>query len=115
MHWSFDWLDHSFDATQTNEDHPALSVLAKFRDLERLGRRRLVGNLGDPVKVYDVENLPEHVRDRLVEIGRDELDKVCRLRLSGKARLYGALQGNVFYVLWWDPDHQVFPSRKKHT
>ncbi|MCW4013089.1 MAG: hypothetical protein NWF07_08870 [Candidatus Bathyarchaeota archaeon] len=38
-----------------------------------------------------------------------------RLRLGGRPRLWGILEGNIFQILWVDPSHQVCPSKKKHT
>lgn len=42
-------------------------------------------------------------------------DAMARFRLSGSKRLYGIVDGNEFHVVWWDPDHLVWPSSKKHT
>jgi hypothetical protein len=66
-------------------------------------------------KKYQVENLPAQALARLVEIEKDDETEVSRLRLSGKRRLYGFLREHVFHVLWWDPQHEVYPSAKKHT
>lgn len=32
-----------------------------------------------------------------------------------KRRSGGFLVGNIFHVVWWDPEHEVWPSQKKHT
>jgi predicted DNA-binding transcriptional regulator AlpA len=37
------------------------------------------------------------------------------LRLSSLERLWGLRSNDVFSVLWWDPNHQICPSPKKHT
>ena len=37
------------------------------------------------------------------------------LRLTGEKRLWGIREGAVFHVLWWDPDHRVYPTKKRHT
>ncbi|PYY38841.1 hypothetical protein [Curtobacterium sp. MCPF17_046] len=66
-------------------------------------------------KSYDVEQLPASPRRRLVQIEKDDEDAVSRLRLSGRRRLYGFLREHVFHVLWWDPTHDVYPSKKKRT
>ncbi|MDQ1010386.1 hypothetical protein QFZ82_004871 [Streptomyces sp. V4I23] len=51
---------------------------------------------------------------RLDELGFGDRTEIQRLRFTGKQRLYGFLVGNVF-VLWWDPEHEVYPSPLKHT
>ena len=35
--------------------------------------------------------------------------------MGGKQRLWGFLRAGVFHVLWWDPEHQIYPSWEKHT
>ncbi|MEU2128489.1 hypothetical protein [Streptomyces sp. NPDC018352] len=52
---------------------------------------------------------------RLTAIGFDDALKIQRLRFTGTQRLYGFLNGNIFHVLWWDPLHEVYPSKLKHT
>jgi hypothetical protein len=32
-----------------------------------------------------------------------------------KARVYGAFAGGVFYIVWFDLEHKIWPSPKKHT
>ncbi|WP_319778402.1 hypothetical protein [Maridesulfovibrio sp.] len=44
-----------------------------------------------------------------------KVDALYRLRFGGKPRLWGILKGNIFQILWFDPQHQVCPSEKKHT
>jgi hypothetical protein len=73
--------------------------------------------LGDTLKSYPIENLPTRAaQQRLVDLNLDDQTALWRLRLTGTARLYGLMYDDaVFHVLWWDPDHKVWPSRKKHT
>jgi hypothetical protein len=71
---------------------------------------------GHPGKDYDVDQIPN--RDalaRLDALGLADMTKIWRLRLNGTQRLYGFLQDNVFHVIWWDPDHQIWPSTLRNT
>jgi hypothetical protein len=34
---------------------------------------------------------------------------------GGKARVFGAFSGETFYVVWFDLNHQIWPSYKKGT
>jgi len=52
---------------------------------------------------------------RLIEINQDDIDKLFSFHLSGKKRVWGIQDRSFFKVLWWDPDHKICPSFKKHT
>lgn len=54
-------------------------------------------------------------QDRLEEIKQDDVDELLSLRLAGKERIWGILDGPILRVLWWDPDHQICPAEKKYT
>ncbi len=62
-----------------------------------------------------VEDLPGAARRRLEETGHDDLETIWHLRFGGKPRLWGIIDGSVFYVMLWDPDHLFCPSEKSHT
>ncbi len=59
-----------------------------------------------------VSDLCKAARQRLEEIGQDDIDELLSLRLSGKERVWGILSEGVCTLLWWDPEHQVCPSVK---
>lgn len=63
----------------------------------------------------EVADLDKEARDRLVEIDLDDLDELWSLRLSGRERVWGTITRNVFSLLWWDPEHTVYPVSKKYT
>ncbi len=60
-------------------------------------------------------DLVPQAQKRLREIKQDDVDRVYSLRIEGKPRLIGIRFGNVFRVLWWDPEHAICRSTKKHT
>ena len=58
-------------------------------------------------------------RDRLYEL-HIEAEAIMSLRINATHRLYGYLEGAVFHILWFDPNHGdndncVCRSHKKHT
>ncbi len=57
-----------------------------------------------------VEDLCLQAQHRLEEVGL-ALDDVVSLRLSGPERVFGYLDNGVLVLLWWDPLHQVCPSK----
>jgi len=34
---------------------------------------------------------------------------------SGKARIFGGYANNIFYIVWFDYNHEIDPCYKKHT
>lgn len=42
-------------------------------------------------------------------------DQVFSLRIDGATRIFGIIDHQVFYILWYDPNHIVCPAPKKHT
>ena len=62
---------------------------------------------------YDVSQICDEAQYRLLEINRDDIDVLFRFRLSGPKRLYGIVQAHIFFVLWWDPAHKIYPVDKE--
>lgn len=75
-----------------------------WSDIERAGSHNVA-----------IDKLSKPARDRLTEIKQDDLDELFSLRLSGKERIWGIRDRSVLRLLWWDPEHAVCPSTKKHT
>lgn len=59
---------------------------------------------------YAVGAICREAQDRLVALEIDDVDRIFRFRLSGRARLYGIQRLHVFFVLWWDPEHKIYPT-----
>lgn len=62
-----------------------------------------------------LDQLCKDALKRLKEIKQDDLDELFSLRISGKERIWGIRDRYTLKVLWWDPEHAVCPSQKKHT
>jgi len=54
-------------------------------------------------------------RDRLAELRHDDTDALFSVRVTGRKCIYGIRDGGVLSILWWDPEHEVYPAPKKHT
>ncbi|WP_432091845.1 hypothetical protein [Streptomyces sp. NRRL F-5630] len=95
-------------------DHDRLMVLLKdMAKFESQTINELFYTGEWPGKSHDVATLPTRLaRERLDEIGLPDMTKIWKLRIGGPGRLWGFLVGNVFHVVWWDPFHQVWPSKK---
>lgn len=99
IHATADHLLRILNAVKSFESMTAMEVYSSAR-----GKR------------YVISDLPnKQARDRLALLGYDDQDYVCGLRLNGPGRLFGIQLGRFFHVLWWDPNHDIWPSEKKHT
>lgn len=57
-----------------------------------------------------VSDITVEAQDRLEAAGLG-LEEVVSLRLSNLERVFGYLVNGVLVLLWWDPSHQICPSR----
>jgi len=112
IQWSFAIFDKT--PWSDGDDHraPFVEVAALLRDYESMPWASFDRKRDHPVGVVDLER---PARDRLRAIKQDDTDVPWRFRFSGTRRLWGIRVGDVFRVLWWDPDHVVCKSHKKHT
>jgi len=49
----------------------------------------------------------------LAEIHQDDIDELFSLRLSSKECLWGILDNHILKILWWNMNHEVWPSKKE--
>jgi len=91
-------------------------ILGHLKKFESMTLNEVFHYGGYPGKDYDVDAIPNSgALARLEEAGLADQTKIWVLRCGGKPRLYGFLQGNVFHVVFWDPEHEIWPSQLKHT
>ena len=108
-------LDSPWCLTKIEPSHHR-DVLDRVREFESMTVHEVFFRGDEPGKDYLLHDLPNQAaQERLRELRLDDRDHISRLRMSGTGRLYGLRERERFYVLWWDPDHQIWPSRKKHT
>lgn len=100
----FGW--HQVDGESLLEIREKLRCFESMTFGEILGRNNhLVG----------VSSLCKRAQDRLEELRLDDIDELLSLHLTGLKRVWGILEHNVVILLWWDPNHEICPSLKKHT
>lgn len=114
--WRFADVDHEGDWGFGDVTGAQMQQL-----LQRLGHfeTMTVGELFNPGsavgKVYEVPELPAAALQRLTAIDRDDEVSLHALRCTGPVRVHGFLREHVFHVLWYDPEHEVWPSKKRNT
>ena len=71
--------------------------------------------LGRDSHEVSVEAISKAAQKRLSEIKLDDFERLVSLRFMGSERLWGIKINNILKIIWWDPNHEVYPSKKKHT
>ena len=47
------------------------------------------------------------------ELQLDDLDEIWSFRVTGERRFWCVKRENIYELLWWDPEHRVYPVSKK--
>jgi hypothetical protein len=100
--------------SRIEQDHLA-DLLGRIKSFESMKCAQVFAPGSEVGKTYQVDHLPNpDAKPRLVELQFDDQTEIARLRISGERRLYGFLPegGPDFYALWWDPEHQIWPSTR---
>ena len=111
-------LDCKWSFAELNIDR-LHEIISKLRNFETMtwqeildasgGRKRGNGNNNHEVPVSD---LIAAARKRLKELKLDDQTSLFSLRLKGKQRIWGILDGHVLRLLWHDDNHQICPKLK---
>ena len=112
--WRLGRLDRDFpkawvlDAAWLNRIHGFLSGLETMTLAEAC-------QSGAKAKVIRVKDMPAEAQRYLRATRRDDTAELVELILGNKPRIWGIQIGPVCYILWWDPDHEVWPSTLRYT
>ena len=60
-----------------------------------------------------ISSLITEAQKRWSDLKLDEYDQVFSLRLTGAQRLYGLLQDGIFEIIWFDPIHEIYNSKRR--
>ena len=112
--WRFSSSDSKGPFSTTNlTDHDRRAIWERMAAFEKMSQSELKA-AGSHHKVPLVR-LSSEAKKRLEELEMDDLDGIWSFRISGLRRFWCIKEDNVYALLWWDPDHKVYPVGKKHT
>lgn len=104
-----------FRVEDAGDSHALLAFLREIGNLTWAEiRSHTTGGRTGHKKHHDmpVAEICNDAKERLASMRLDEVigDNLFRFRLSGTQRLWGFITENTFHVLWWDPEHKVYPT-----
>lgn len=102
----WNWADHSTDYLIEIFNKLASFESMTFNELIQTSKNHLI-----PLSEFD----NKLVQKELETLGHSDIGSLFSLHLEGKLRVYCINYVNEFSLLWLDPNHEVYPSKKKHT
>jgi hypothetical protein len=90
-------------------------VIERFKALESMTWSAILVEAKKHNHHCDVGGMCKEAQKCLEDDWQGGADEVLTIRLTNKKRVWGVLEGPLVYLLWWDPEHSVYPSLKKHT
>jgi hypothetical protein len=97
---------HELDQTKLSE------IRAKLAELEKLTWNEILVVRKYWNHTIDVSDICKTAQDRLRELGLDDVPQLISIRLSNFERVWGFPLLGALTLLWWDPNHQVYPTNR---
>lgn len=112
--WQLRFIDTggTWSWANVNKETLLQDILPKLRDFETMYWRDILNRNNHEVPIH---TLSREAQRRLQEIKQDDIENIVSLRLTGPIRIWGVRTGSTLRLLWWDPEHTVYPSKLKHT
>lgn len=101
MHTPFGWLKIDQESARRIQDRLASYESMRWKEIMFSYRSHLIKRT----------DLCPEAQAHLEAIEQDDVDSVMSLGITQTERVFGILEHNVLKVLWWDPEHEVCPSR----
>ena len=88
------------------------NIWEKMRNFETM---TWVDILGRDHHEIPVGNIIRQAQKRLEELGHDDEEILVSFHITGRQRIWAIRSGEEAFLLWWDPEHEIYPSPLKHT
>ena len=63
----------------------------------------------------ELSDLSKEAQKRATDINVDEFDALCSIAVGGRERVWGHISDGVFCIIWFDMQHEIYPTEKRHT
>lgn len=113
VQWSFKYFDNHEWFDGNHKTVPFTKIGNHMTSYERMTWAQIRRQKRDHAIEPDCI-IPEAWK-RLIALELNDYDELWRFRFGSEPRIWGLKIKSVFYVLWWDPQHKICPSPKKHT
>lgn len=112
--WQFNRTDKIHEKWNVHNNCQLEELMDKLTSFERMTWSEIMVDAKKQHHHVYVETFIKEAQSRLSELRIYE-DQLFSLRLTGATRVYGILRDGVFSIIWYDCNHEICPSVKKHT
>ncbi|MGR8935065.1 MAG: hypothetical protein ACU837_11845 [Gammaproteobacteria bacterium] len=110
--WRFSTVDKNGPFAWPTGKPEELEIVGKLHSFDSMTWSDIEGADHHSISI---SKLSKEAQKRLQEIKQDDIDEFFSFRMQGKPRIICIRDRNIAKLLWFDPNHQVCPSTKKHT
>lgn len=111
--WSFSKCDLESDKWALDSSDFFADIMPKLVSFERRKWKDIIDD-NKHNHWISCDDFCKAAQQRLIEL-KLYYDELFSLRLTGRVRLFGYIENGVYYIVWYDHDHEICPSVKKHT
>jgi hypothetical protein len=91
----------------------ALELLTFLAEMDKMTWAECSQSWKPRRKRVEASGISAEAQDRLRSIHKDDTEFLEEFRVSGPGRIWAIRVGHVCHVLWWDPEHTVWPTRDR--
>ena len=88
------------------------NIWDKMRNFETMTWSEILGRNHHAIAVNDII---EPAKNRLEQLGHDDQAELISFHITARQRIWAIRSGEEAFLLWWDPNHEIYPSHLRHT
>lgn len=119
--WRFNRIESSQNYPFPDDAKTLYSIFKKLASYETMTVSEIENDRSNHSGPYDLSD--ERILDKLdkkvleeINQKRINIDQIHRFTIHGSQRVYAlSFTRGVYELIWWDPNHQIYPLPKKHT
>jgi len=121
--WTFDKIDKNgkFAFDINRKDFKLETVFDKMLSYTKMSWLEIKKQTHDDGKskhhiLKNLNNISKEADERIKSMRFEQYsDQIFSFALENKLRIIGIRDGQIFHVIWYDPNHEFYPSNKTNT
>jgi len=115
--WLFSCLDldgpFGWNQLRTSKAEVAHTIKDRLAHFESMTWGEILLEAKKQNHSIEVSKIIKEAQDRLIHLELNDVDQLISLRVGGAPRIWGLQKGEALAILWWDPEHKIYPTGKR--